>query len=420
MSLTIQTTDEFDPTIPMVLPHEKVYSIQVGYKLFRLSGLSLSSDAPSYFTNYFSDPENEDKVLFFDRNPVIFEKIYNHLQGYSVNINNDYDFVHLWSDCFYFGLKRLQKLLTEYDIFSSVGNVSFKIPKSLFMGSEGNCPNFFTMQYDRLLINNLNIIERNNMLRPPPQTPAIVANRSPLLFSDILELLRGNTSIVRDEEHRKLLIKECRYYRFLELEQKLIKVKILNDAIIIDLFEITKKGTWNKSKDKSFECPLFYKRPYITEPSRELIVQINSTVESSIKLVINSSKKVACIKFTNKLATKIASIFKEYLENVLQDENSLTFLVGFKNSKSIIDGDVMNENWVNEIMGIDEKDKQENNGSEQGSKKRKLSEECKGEIIEINITKSLWKIMMRGKYSRLHAVLINGTTSKQEEVTFLV
>ena len=81
-TLPVQTAEEFNPAVFEVLPHEKVYSIQVGYKLFRLSGLSLSSDAPSYFTKFFSQEENEEKVLFFDRSPQIFEKIYNHLQGY--------------------------------------------------------------------------------------------------------------------------------------------------------------------------------------------------------------------------------------------------------------------------------------------------------------------------------------------------
>lgn len=32
------------PDIPHVLPHEKVFPIQIGSKLFRLSGASISSD----------------------------------------------------------------------------------------------------------------------------------------------------------------------------------------------------------------------------------------------------------------------------------------------------------------------------------------------------------------------------------------
>lgn len=73
-TLPVQTIEEFDPTVPVVLPHDKVYSIQVGYKLFRLSGLSLSSDSPSYFTKFFGDKENEEKVLFLTEVPRFSKK----------------------------------------------------------------------------------------------------------------------------------------------------------------------------------------------------------------------------------------------------------------------------------------------------------------------------------------------------------
>lgn len=36
------------PEIPHVLPHEKVFPIQIGSKLFRLSGASISSDGMYY------------------------------------------------------------------------------------------------------------------------------------------------------------------------------------------------------------------------------------------------------------------------------------------------------------------------------------------------------------------------------------
>lgn len=38
------------PGIPDVLPHEKVFPIQIGSELFRLSGASISSDGMSYST----------------------------------------------------------------------------------------------------------------------------------------------------------------------------------------------------------------------------------------------------------------------------------------------------------------------------------------------------------------------------------
>ena len=52
------------------------------------------------------------------------------------------------------------------------------------------------------------------MLRPPPQTFPPVSNRSSKLFADLLEFFRGNHLVIMNDEHRQLLIKEARYYRF--------------------------------------------------------------------------------------------------------------------------------------------------------------------------------------------------------------
>ena len=52
------------------------------------------------------------------------------------------------------------------------------------------------------------------MLRPPPQYPPAVTNRSSQLFQDLLEFSRGNSIIIKNDDHRSLLIKEARYYRF--------------------------------------------------------------------------------------------------------------------------------------------------------------------------------------------------------------
>lgn len=434
MSSTINLEDEYNPTVPSILPHENVYSIQVGYKLFRLSGLSLSSDAPSYFTKYFESPENEDKVLFFDRNPLIFEKIYNHLQGYSISIKDDVEFIHLYSDCFYFGLKRLQKILIEQDIFANIGGVTFKIPQSL-VNTPGNSPNFFTINYDRLLIDNLNLIESKNMLRPPPQTPPAVSNRSSQLFQDLLEFSRGNSIIVKNDDHRSLLIKEARYYRFLELEQKLIKHKItpLGD-IIININDVARKGLVNESSREN-EKAILYSRPYIKEKPKELIFQIDGKDfdHADIKLILNRKTKLPTVKITNKACHKLHQVFKEHLNEVVKDERSLLFFVVFSNSTTFINGKEMNSNWVNEILGVSN-DQNDQEKEKPTKKKRKIDESKEkdndsnkslentsgGEIIEINLSRSLWKLMMRGPLAMLHAVTIEGyTCSSESTIDFL-
>lgn len=423
-TLPVQALEEYDPSVPMVLPHDKVYSIQVGYKLFRLSGLSLSSDSPSYFTKFFGDKDNEEKVLFFDRSPQIFEKIYNHLQGYSINVTNDYEYMHVWSDAFFFGLKKLQKLMTEQDIFASIGDQSFKIPKVLLQ-NEGNCPNFFTMNSERLYFDNVAVIERNNMLRPPPQRPPIVAGRSPKLFADLLEYLRGNTLIVKNEEHRRLLQKEARYYRFLELEQRMVNHKVVNDSIIINLMDLSKKGMKNVSpSDRLTECPMRYSRPYVDEPARELIFQIDHLQDvRHAELFLNKRTEIPTVKFQGKLYTKITQVFKDLFEGLIQENNTVTFLVGLANLRTTINGKEMSPGWVEDLLltvdkkPAEEESKAEEEVEENAQKKRKLN--LQGYVIKFYLKRSMWKLMMRGTLARLEAVNLEGVTSPVQRIDFI-
>lgn len=423
-TLPVQALEEYDRSVPMVLPHDKVYSIQVGYKLFRLSGLSLSSDSPSYFTKFFGDKDNEEKVLFFDRSPQIFEKIYNHLQGYSINVTNDYEYMHVWSDAFFFGLKKLQKLMTEQDIFASIGDQSFKIPKVLLQ-NEGNCPNFFTMNSKRLYFDNVAVIERNNMLRPPPQRPPIVAGRSPKLFADLLEYLRGNTLIVKNEEHRRLLQKEARYYRFLELEQRMVNHKVVNDSIIINLMDLSKKGMKNVSpSDRLTECPMRYSRPYVDEPARELIFQIDHLQDvRHAELFLNKRTEIPTVKFQGKLYTKITQVFKDLFEGLIQENNTVTFLVGLANLRTTINGKEMSPGWVEDLLltvdkkPAEEESKAEEEVEENAQKKRKLN--LQGYVIKFYLKRSMWKLMMRGTLARLEAVNLEGVTSPVQRIDFI-
>lgn len=470
--LKVRTSDEFDPSIPKILPHDKVYSIQVGYKLFRLSGASLSSDAPSYFTKFFVDEENTDQILFIDRNPLIFEKIYNHLQGYHINVENDFEFVHIWLDSYYFGLRRLQSLLSSEDIFCTIGNQSFKISKDLLINS-GNYPNYFLINYDSQLTDNLAIIEAKNILRPPPQKPATVANRSPLLFSDLLEILRGNPLVIRDDEHRNILIRECRYYRFLELEQRIIKHKVVNSTtfrgqeILINLNDIQPKGLVKLSESPEVELPLTYSRPLIKEPARILTFQINNTepFDPSIKLMLNKTEKFTIIQLTGKIRNKFLQTFKsissDYKNEPLDSKKSIC-LVGLKDCKAKINGIDLQPDWFLKLLGVDEitnsldftlpkeplskkrklaeddepkgsstpdKDLEtdkSSNGSkdttktpEQDDKASNGSKETtktpeKGDIIEIKLTKALYRVMLRGDHARLHAVSIEGVTDERK------
>lgn len=86
------------------LPSEKVFSIQIGSELFRLSGASIASDgrwispltlcdrklippiAPSYFSHFFEEQLRQSdassiRTLYIDRDPDTFHEIARHLQG---------------------------------------------------------------------------------------------------------------------------------------------------------------------------------------------------------------------------------------------------------------------------------------------------------------------------------------------------
>jgi hypothetical protein len=119
---------KLNTNIPKVLPHERVFPIQIGSELFKLSGASISSDglylqslpfpvsrslaekprAPSYFSQFFQcqlkqAEENGDdsktiRTLYIDRDPVTFKDISLHLQGYHIAPRDGSHFVKLFAD----------------------------------------------------------------------------------------------------------------------------------------------------------------------------------------------------------------------------------------------------------------------------------------------------------------------------------
>jgi hypothetical protein len=116
--------------IPQILPHNRVFPIQVGDELFKLSGASLSFDgalvvtkiytgkvsltcpfypAPSYFSRHFArqielateageDLSTAIKTLYIDRDPNTFRDIAMHMQGYHIKPRDATHFVRLFLD----------------------------------------------------------------------------------------------------------------------------------------------------------------------------------------------------------------------------------------------------------------------------------------------------------------------------------
>lgn len=271
-----QRSQFFSPEIPEYLPPHKMYKIQIGGELFLLSGASISSDGPhSYFLDFFQKIEYEqqiqqrnnndinnssayssfdsnmvnvdvqERILFVDRDPEIFRYIYNHLQGYYINIPNEIIYTKLFSDAMYYRLPRLRGLLKNSGFYYvNIGGQSFKVNKQLFK-HKGNDKNYFKITAEMIyqdiedfFINQ----EKQRMLRPPPQTWAY-CSKSPEIFKQILVLLNGG-KFEGTESQRHNLLKEIKFYRLLRLEQEVIAHKFFNNPfnntpeIFINLLDI--------------------------------------------------------------------------------------------------------------------------------------------------------------------------------------
>lgn len=334
----------FDPNIPQILPHENMYKIQIGSTLFKISGASLSSDGPSYFTNFFTKLEanaiesgsgSEESsgtcqtILFIDRSAEIFELIYQHLQGYYIDIKDEVQYTMLIADSLYYNLPRLRKILRDSEYYyTKIGDVSFKLPKSLF-DRDGDRHNYFYITTDTLYVNVERVIISRKLIRPPPHSYSFVP-RSPHLFKQIFQLL-GGAKQTMDDNLRQSLIKECRYYRLQNLEQQLVKCALLadpvtgRDEIWIKLDDISKKGLLlehpdekqadnvdpvNKKRKTEYVFPqpyIKYKRPYIDQQTRHLVVQLDGP-----DTYMNMGG--GCMHMTGKTKTKLELILGNLFE----------------------------------------------------------------------------------------------------------
>jgi hypothetical protein len=132
--------------IPNLLPHERVFPVQLGSELFKLSGASISSDgaslayivsgygsthltnicsAPSYFSQYFicqvkrAEEAGQDigsaiRTLYIDRDPITFRDISLHLQGYHVQPRDPTHFVRLFADAQFYHRETYLPTLTPH------------------------------------------------------------------------------------------------------------------------------------------------------------------------------------------------------------------------------------------------------------------------------------------------------------------
>ncbi|KAI3327997.1 hypothetical protein HD806DRAFT_345163 [Xylariaceae sp. AK1471] len=318
--------------IPNILPHERVFPVQIGSELFKLSGASISSDAPSYFSQYFlcqikrAEESGEDlsaaiRTLYIDRDPVTFQDIALHLQGYHVTPRDGTHFVRLFADAQFYTLPKLMSRLYEESIFISIGHREFQIPRDMFAGP-GNSPNFFSLGFGLFFSSPKDLypgLDRNDLIRPPSIMPPSVPNRSADTFAELLHLLRGYPIHIRDEEHRTSLLQDCRYFNFKALEQKLLPHHIsYNQArkkheILMRVEDIFKSGIsvatenypagFGSNGGELLSGWVNYMRPYEDDKQRELVLEIGG---EATRLHLNIMRA----EFFGQVKIRIARLFE--------------------------------------------------------------------------------------------------------------
>lgn len=126
-------------------------------------------------------------------------------------------------------------------------------------------------------------------MRPPSIMPPAIPNRSADVFAEILLMLKGYPVHIRDEDHRAHLLRDCKYFLFKGLEQKLLPHTISynllrqRDEITIRLCDIRQPGLSvvadPSDPPRAAGGPpipgwVNYARQYVDEKPYELIVEI--------------------------------------------------------------------------------------------------------------------------------------------------
>ena len=180
--------------------------------------------------------------------------------------------------------------LYEESIYISIGDREFKVPKDIF-SNPGDSPNYFTLGFAFLFSSPSEIfpgLNRDGLLRPPSILPPAIPNRSADIFAELLHLLRGYPLHIRNEEHREELLRDCRYFLFRGLEQKLIPHHIsfnllrCREEITIRLEDIRQPGLSVVSDTSIGDGRpgiygwVNYARQYVDDRPYELVVEIGN------------------------------------------------------------------------------------------------------------------------------------------------
>jgi hypothetical protein len=230
---------------------------------------------------------------------------------------------------------RLTQHLFKSEIFIQVGERHFQIPREIF-SAPGDLPNYFSLGFAHFFSTPSEAfpgLDGQTLLRPPSIHPPTVPNRCGDTFAELVRILQGYDPIVRDDAHRKELLRDARYFHLKGVEQKLlpceIRYNLLRDRgeITMRLEDLRQSGiTFLPDPDSpspyervsaskpatphsthGIDGPagrIEYQRPFVDEQSRELIVDIGGA--ESTKLDIAGMRA----SFSGATRARITSLFQ--------------------------------------------------------------------------------------------------------------
>ena len=219
------------------------------------------------------------------------------------------------------------QLTTTSPLHTTIGNTPFAIPRDLFTNSPFNSPNYFTLATQLSPTNNPSEnfpgLSQRSLLRPPALLPSSVPNRDPGIFAELVQLLKGYEVEVRSEEHRRMLVRDARYFCFRGVEQGLVRCRIssfldeaasdgVREEIEIGLEDVrfsgvsfveSPGGRGDGVEEEGVSGEVHYARPYVDDGGRRLVLEVGG--DSAVRVVRDCDGKAGHVKFWGKTAAKM-------------------------------------------------------------------------------------------------------------------
>lgn len=191
-------------------------------------------------------------------------------------------------------------------------------------------------------------------------------NRNADTFADLLRLLRGYPINIRDETHRRELLRDARYFHFKGLEQQLLPHSIAynsvrgHDEITLRLENVQKSGI-SILQDHQADVPdedginasVNYARPYVDDKPAELVLEIAN--ESSRIHFLRDGPRLELFRDTKTRVAKLLEVIATKL-NLPPTTQPLGLLMasGGASSQPATPGNtLLSEDLVRVVLGPD-------------------------------------------------------------------